>query len=88
LPEPTPHSALLSAAMEAHLRLLTELHGRKAALRWLRLLEDNLMDDEVLEKVVLFRGEEARALSRRNRRLALNWMRRMLPIFLRKMDEA
>jgi hypothetical protein len=86
LPASTPMTALAAARLQADAKLIAKVHGRRMAIRWLEWIEEDLIDTDSLEKVVLIRGEAQRALAVRNRGIALNWVRRLLPLVLRSID--
>lgn len=83
LPPPSPLASYVVARERALLTVLTEIAGRKAALRLLDLTEEYLIDPEGLDNVLLIRGEEARRTVKRNRSIALNWLKALGPTMRR-----
>lgn len=85
LPEPSATLKVQGAVLAALVTVIAEHRGRRAAVRFLTMVEENLEDSNPGDGVVLIRGEKARQEELRNRRAGLNWVRRMSPTFVRRL---
>lgn len=85
LPEPSASLKVQGAVLAALVMLISEHRGRRAAVKFLTMVEENLEDPTPGDGIVLIRGERGRQEELRNRRAGLNWVRRMSPMFVRKL---
>lgn len=71
-PTPTPDTAFSCAQQQALITVLTKLGGRKLALEFIELTEENLREPQGLDNVTLIRGNEALKRAVANKQHALN----------------